>query len=75
MVSAVREHTVLKLRPIEMGPYGRTVCLPGTGQEVLGFVIEWVTRPTRYSNVLWMYGLAGSGKSTLSTTVANYFQI
>jgi hypothetical protein len=51
----------------------RTTCLPATRHDVLSFIINWVTQPSGQTQVLWLYGRAGAGKSTIATTVANYF--
>jgi hypothetical protein len=53
---------------------GRPECLPSTRQEILHQIIDWATDPSCDQNVLWYRGLAGSGKSTLSTTVASTFR-
>src|ERR1700691_6202751 len=52
----------------------RPECLPSTRQEILSEIVEWATDPSEDHNVFWLYGVAGSGKSNLSTTVANYFR-
>jgi ABC-type cobalamin/Fe3+-siderophores transport system ATPase subunit len=39
----------------------------------LKFIIDWINNPTSQQNILWLHGLAGSGKSTLSTTIASIF--
>lgn len=62
------------LDPIKMDASSRPVCLHGTRQDALTFIIGWLTTPSDGKNVLWLHGLAGSGKSTLSTTVAEYFR-
>jgi hypothetical protein len=62
------------LNPVQMDASARPQCLLGTRQEVLSFITGWLTTPTAGQNVLWLYGLAGSGKSTISTTVAEYFR-
>ena len=51
----------------------RTGCLPGTRADILKFVVDWVHSHSQ-QNVLWLHGLAGSGKSTISTTVAETFR-
>jgi len=56
-----------------MDASSRPVCLHGTRQDALAFITGWLTMPSDGTNVLWLHGLAGSGKSTLSTTVAEYF--
>jgi hypothetical protein len=52
----------------------RKECLPDTRMSVLEFIINWVNDSRTTQNVLWIHGLAGSGKSTLSTTIANHFR-
>ena len=34
---------------------------------------EWVADPSIDRNVFWLHGLAGSGKSTLMTTISHIF--
>ena len=69
-----KEQTLSKLRPASMKQYARQGCLPGTRVDVVDFVTAWVAHPSKDQNILWLHGLAGSGKSTLSTTVANLFR-
>lgn len=52
----------------------RTECLPGTRTDILRCVLEWVSSTLVEQPVLWLHGLAGSGKSTLSTTIAHTLQ-
>jgi len=40
---------------------------------VLEFIVNWVNDSASQQNTLWLYGMAGSGKSTLSTTIASIF--
>jgi len=47
----------------------RPECLSGTRQDVLAFIECWIA--TGSERVLWLHGVAGSGKSTIATTVAN----
>lgn len=49
-------------------------CLPSTRQEILGLITNWITEPSGDTNVLWLHGVAGAGKSTISTTIARRFQ-
>ncbi|KAJ7936183.1 hypothetical protein B0H13DRAFT_1560082, partial [Mycena leptocephala] len=49
-------------------------CLTGTRVDILNFIHEWLTTPSGSSDILWLYGVAGSGKSTISTTVAEDFR-
>jgi NACHT domain len=69
-----KEQTLSKLRPASMKQYARQGCLPGTRVDVVDFITAWVAHPSKDQNILWLHGLAGSGKSTLSTTVANLFR-
>ena len=47
----------------------RPVCLAGTRREILREINEWVFSDTNQS-IFWLYGVAGSGKSTISMSVA-----
>lgn len=51
----------------------RSRCLPGTRQELLLHILRWLTTPFPNQNVLWLHGVAGSGKSTMANTFAEYF--
>lgn len=54
-----------------MDEYNRISCLPGTRLDVIKFFTEWIADESNdQKRVLWIYGLAGSGKSTISTTLA-----
>ncbi|KAH2322655.1 hypothetical protein KXV29_002655 [Aspergillus fumigatus] len=44
-------------------------CLPGTRTELLLKVMEWAISPSQKS-IFWLKGMAGTGKSTISRTVA-----
>jgi hypothetical protein len=57
-----------------MDSSGHTECLPNTRLDVLGKITDWITDPQNQHNVLWLHGLAGSGKSTIATSVANLFR-
>ena len=67
------EHLKL-LRPARMDVFSRPKCLPGTRQEILNWITDWLITPSQSQNILWLHGLAGSGKSTISTTIAEYFR-
>ena len=62
-------HQVLK--PEDMDEYNRTLCLKNTRRSVINDIMEWIADDSNDAKkVLWVYGLAGTGKSTLSTTIA-----
>jgi hypothetical protein len=50
----------------------RSECLPGTRGDLLETIGSWVFEGEE--RVFWLYGFAGSGKSTISTTIANFFR-
>ncbi|KAJ7366048.1 WD40-repeat-containing domain protein, partial [Mycena albidolilacea] len=62
------------LHPFQVDGSERSTCLPGTRQDVLGEITEWLTTPSDTQNILWLHGVAGSGKSTISTTISDYFR-
>ncbi|KAF7348825.1 WD40 repeat-like protein [Mycena venus] len=60
------------LNPLELDASQRTTCLPGTRQDILAAITDWLTTPVDSTNVLWLHGVAGAGKSTVSTTISQY---
>ncbi|KAJ7108208.1 hypothetical protein C8R44DRAFT_298178 [Mycena epipterygia] len=65
--------TLKKLNPVDMNASLRPSCLPGTRREILDQINGWLAVPSDSGNVLWLSGVAGSGKSTISTTVSESF--
>jgi len=57
-----------------MDPSRRTQCLSTTRMALLEFIVNWTNDTTSEQKILWIYGLAGSGKSTVSTTIASIFR-
>lgn len=55
------------------GLFDRSLCLSGTREGIRQKIIEWMFSTTP-QNILWLYGVAGSGKSTVSTTIADHFK-
>lgn len=49
----------------------RPVCLPQTRSDLLSSAFSWAIKPSTDQNILWIHGPAGSGKSTVATTLAN----
>ena len=62
------------LNPVRMNASSRPECLPDTRQDLLKSITDWLTTPSPDQNIFWLYGLAGSGKSTIATTIAEYFR-
>lgn len=65
-----RDQLLAKLKPSDMDETNREPCLPTTRQDVIKYITAWIAEPSEENMFLWVYGLAGSGKSTLSTTIA-----
>jgi hypothetical protein len=59
------------LKPEDMDEYNRTPCLQNTRRNVINDIMEWMAdHSNEAKKVLWVHGLAGTGKSTLSNTIA-----
>ncbi|KAJ7127619.1 WD40-repeat-containing domain protein [Mycena epipterygia] len=65
-----RSETLKQLKPVDMSATLRPLCLKGTRRKMLQDITEWVNDPAASSNVVWLSGVAGSGKSTISTTAS-----
>ncbi|PPQ93627.1 hypothetical protein CVT25_001122, partial [Psilocybe cyanescens] len=53
----------------------REVCTPGTRVRILDDIITWAKNTSRGSpNVYWLFGQAGSGKTTIAYSVARRFE-
>ena len=53
----------------------REVCTPGTRVRILDDIITWAKNTSPESpNVYWLFGQAGSGKSTIAYSVARRFE-
>ncbi|KAK6991838.1 WD40 repeat-like protein, partial [Favolaschia claudopus] len=84
----VREEALRKLSPVDMNASSRPLCLAGTRCQITDDIAEWLT--VRQSddipkclafypdhgarNILWFTGVAGSGKSTIATTLSESFR-
>ena len=70
----VKKQILLDLAPADMEASLLKCCLPSTRQNILSEIFNWATDTSADQNVFWLHGLAGSGKTTISITVANYFR-
>ncbi|KAF7966261.1 hypothetical protein HWV62_39403 [Athelia sp. TMB] len=60
-----------KLGRVKMDQTERDACLLGTRVDAINLIMKWYSddSPGR-KNTMWLHGMAGAGKSTLSTTIA-----
>ncbi|KAK7676720.1 hypothetical protein QCA50_020296 [Cerrena zonata] len=72
VVEALREFSIINvLKPSDMNAANRPLCLHGTREGILQRIMDWVENvDDNEQNILWLHGLAGSGKSTIANTVA-----
>ncbi|KAJ7469846.1 WD40-repeat-containing domain protein [Mycena galericulata] len=70
MGDTTHDRLLINLNPLRM-PH-TTTCLPGTRSSVISELTQWALLSS--SKILWMHAHAGSGKSTISTTMANLFE-
>ena len=70
-LTCVAERLESKLPRSKEAAYDRSVrCLPGTRQDILGKIYDWIDSKEPGNNVFWLRGPAGSGKSTIASTIA-----
>ncbi|KAJ7938605.1 hypothetical protein B0H13DRAFT_1587562, partial [Mycena leptocephala] len=53
--------------------FARHECLPGTRSEIIKDITQRLTTPSE-ARIVWLSGVAGSGKSTVATSVSEYFR-
>ncbi|KAK7059455.1 WD40 repeat-like protein [Favolaschia claudopus] len=54
-------------------PSTRRECLPGTRSEFIEHITQRLSTPSE-ARIVWLSGVAGSGKSTIATSVSEYFR-
>jgi WD40 repeat protein len=64
---------LFQLQPSPMDASNRAECLPETRVDLIRSIEDWSNNISINQSVLVLYGLAGAGKSALSTTIANRF--
>ncbi|PON27141.1 hypothetical protein TGAM01_v204090 [Trichoderma gamsii] len=75
LIDVHQEFVLSKLRVAEAATFDSSVdgeqsyCLPGTRTEVIAQIRQWSTEQNGQS-IFWLNGMAGTGKSTISRTVA-----
>ncbi|KAL5536207.1 hypothetical protein ACEPAF_28 [Sanghuangporus sanghuang] len=58
------------VNPASESAWSSDLCLPGTRIDILNDIVEWFLSDSP-ENLLWLHGVAGSGKSTIAATIAN----
>ncbi|KAL7803533.1 hypothetical protein V8C44DRAFT_274727 [Trichoderma aethiopicum] len=73
-----QDFVLSKLRVAEAASFNASIdnegsyCLPGTRSDIIQQIKQWSTSPESKS-IFWLNGMAGTGKSTISRTVAQSF--
>ncbi|KAJ7660675.1 hypothetical protein DFH06DRAFT_1325936 [Mycena polygramma] len=70
----VQSDALKTLNAAEMNAASRPTCLQGTRVQLLDEISEGLVASEATSSVLWLSGVAGSGKSTITTTISVFFR-
>ncbi|KAK6969244.1 hypothetical protein R3P38DRAFT_2671185 [Favolaschia claudopus] len=70
----VESDLLQSLKPAQYNAALRDECLHGTRKDLLTEITEQLSSTTTASDIIWLYGVAGSGKSAIANTVAQYFR-
>ncbi|RXW17245.1 hypothetical protein EST38_g8608 [Candolleomyces aberdarensis] len=74
-VSRIADHKY-RLGAREQEKLRREVCTPGTRVRILKNIVKWANDTSPQSqNVYWLFGPAGSGKSSITYTIARRFEL
>ncbi|RXW20163.1 hypothetical protein EST38_g5706 [Candolleomyces aberdarensis] len=74
-VSRIADHKY-HLRAQEQEKLRREVCVPGTRVRILKNIVKWANNTSPQSqSIYWLFGPAGSGKSSITYTIARRFEI
>ncbi|RXW12216.1 hypothetical protein EST38_g13638, partial [Candolleomyces aberdarensis] len=74
-VSRMADHKYY-LKQNEQEKLRRTVCTPGTRVRILSNIVKWANDTSPESQgIYWLFGPAGSGKSSIAYTVARRFEL
>ena len=58
-----------RLNPTRASYNRKLCCMEGTRQSILNEIITWVTNGSGSSNIYWIYGLPGIGKTSLAHSI------
>ncbi|KAJ7174723.1 WD40-repeat-containing domain protein [Mycena filopes] len=77
MASAAHLQHLSTLKPVEMPMCSpnksRNTRFPGTRAAVVNELTKWAFFTATHTNVFWMFGPSGTGKSTIATSIAEIF--
>ncbi|KAL5512428.1 hypothetical protein ACEPAG_3420 [Sanghuangporus baumii] len=62
-----------RLNPSLSDAFNRPTCLPDTRTDIRKKILEWAFADSE-QNIFWLHGVAGSGKSTVSTTIVQHLR-
>ncbi|QRV94610.1 hypothetical protein RhiJN_22628 [Ceratobasidium sp. AG-Ba] len=73
---SIRRNLLEKLKPLSTAQFDASrVCLPGTREQIIQEILDWATFSVVSGScivkdkVMWVYGQAGLGKSSIATSV------
>lgn len=69
--SAQQESVLVALNPVDRTVYHVTPCMEGTRRWIIEKICSWLD-DDRASNILWLRGSPGVGKSTIASTLVSY---
>lgn len=72
--NTVKNQTLGLLGPSGANLASRSPCLPGTRHDIIRNLQRWAIQPSLDdpSTVMWLYGVAGGGKSAVAATIATH---
>ncbi|KAF7967570.1 hypothetical protein HWV62_33771 [Athelia sp. TMB] len=75
VTTLLKNQTLMQLDSSGVDLSSRTGCLPGTCRNPIGELQNWALQPSEgdNSNIFWLHGMAGTGKSAIAATLARLF--
>ncbi|KAF7987072.1 hypothetical protein HWV62_227 [Athelia sp. TMB] len=75
VTALLKNQTLMQLGSCGAPLSSRTGCLAGTRCDVIREIQNWAIQPSTgdHSSILWVYSMAGTGKSAVAASVATHF--
>ncbi|KAK6984315.1 hypothetical protein R3P38DRAFT_2806674 [Favolaschia claudopus] len=74
-VTELENHNLLnQLRQASPRQSVREECLPGTRSKIIQEIAQQLLTPSETAQIVWLSGVAGSGKSTIASSISEYFR-